>query len=58
MLIYGEADGALDPADFPRSMAYFTGPVKLLGFAHVGHFPQRERPETFVAAVKAFLEAP
>jgi len=55
LLVYGEADGALDPADFARSAPYFTGPVTLLGLPHVGHFPQRESPAVFAEAVRAFL---
>lgn len=55
LLVYGEADGALDPADFLRSPAYFSGPFTLLGYAKTGHFPQRERPAEFAEAVRAFL---
>jgi pimeloyl-ACP methyl ester carboxylesterase len=55
LMIYGDADGALDPAPFPASARYFTGGFKAVAFEGAGHFPQRERPDRFVATVQAFL---
>lgn len=58
LVVYGDADGALDPAFFDKSRPYFTGPYTALSFHGAGHFPQSEDPGRFAEAVKAFLATP
>jgi pimeloyl-ACP methyl ester carboxylesterase len=55
MMIYGEADGAVDGKHFEASRRFFTGPFRVVGLDGVGHFPQQERPEAFNRLVSAFL---
>ena len=56
LTVYGSEDGALDAGQFEASRRWFTGPFQLVGFPGAGHFPHRERPETFAQVVAAFLK--
>lgn len=53
--------GALDPLSTPRDAATFAQQahdVRVVTLEDVGHWPQLEAPETFVAEVRSFLDAP
>lgn len=57
LMVYGLEDGALDASQFEGSRAWCDGPLELVGLPGVGHFPQRERPREFEAAVLRHLRA-
>jgi pimeloyl-ACP methyl ester carboxylesterase len=56
-LFWGEAD-TLNPIQHAVDTASLMGGVTVTGFPGCGHFPHRQEPERFVAALEAFLDAP
>lgn len=55
LMVYGQADGAVDSRHFENSRRFFTGPFRTAPLAGVGHFPQLERPARFAEVVSEFL---
>lgn len=55
LMVYGEADAAVDIRHFGQSQRYFTGPFRLAPIPGAGHFPQQEAPAPFAEAVTEFL---
>ncbi|MNS41277.1 Alpha/beta hydrolase family protein [compost metagenome] len=55
LMVYGEADGAVNVRHFGQSQRYFTGPFQLAPIPGAGHFPQQEAPAAFAKAVTEFL---
>jgi pimeloyl-ACP methyl ester carboxylesterase len=55
LMVYGEADAAVDGRHFGQSQRYFTGPFQLAPIPGVGHFPQQEAPSRFAEVVTTFV---
>jgi pimeloyl-ACP methyl ester carboxylesterase len=55
LMIYGEADGAVDAKHFENSRRFFSGPMQVVGLADAGHFPQQEQPAAFNRLITGFL---
>jgi pimeloyl-ACP methyl ester carboxylesterase len=55
LMIYGDADGAVDARHFEHSRPFFTGPFRAVPIPGVGHFPQQEAPQRFAELVSAFM---
>jgi len=55
LFIQGAEDGVNPPPTSAEVAEKFTGPFDRIELAHVGHFPQRESPETVASVLRAFL---
>lgn len=57
LMLHGGADGVSLPETSAGKEAFFSGPYERLVLPGLGHFPQREAPQTVSAAVLRFLAA-
>lgn len=55
LLVYGEADGAVDARHFEAAWPYFSPQFWTAPMAGVGHFPQLEDPTQFAEIVTPFV---
>jgi pimeloyl-ACP methyl ester carboxylesterase len=55
LYIQGKDDGVNPPATSLRVASKFTGPFDRIELSYVGHFPQREAPETVASLLRPFL---
>jgi pimeloyl-ACP methyl ester carboxylesterase len=56
LVLHGEADAVSLPASSLNKEAHFTNRYKRIGLPNVGHFPQREAPNSVAKDILAWLK--